>query len=306
MSVPVAMAVPVLVARAPALGGGLAPALQLAPRGVLVEAVALLRGVELSDDLDLEGGVADAHALGRLDAALQDLRAAVHVVDHDVRRAADLPGAHRPHVEVVDGVHVGDGLELLHEHGLIDVLRRPRHQGVQSAGGGALGSEEHEYAEHHRAAGVGVAPPADAVGCEANVERLQPDAEGGQAHAQGLHQVADDVRDGRLHRRARLFLPMAVAVVVAVAVAQHLHKHEVHEEAHARDREHDGGVDLFRVEEAVDGLVQQHGGEAPDHHDGEQRPKHLRLREPEGELRRRLDVRQLERHERDGEAPHVR
>mmetsp|Transcript_77395 Transcript_77395/g.226979 ORF Transcript_77395/g.226979 Transcript_77395/m.226979 type:complete len:341 (-) Transcript_77395:108-1130(-) len=215
-------------------------------------------------------------------------------------------------MQIVNRVHMRKVNQLVHHFVLIDMLWGLGHEGAHTADGRALGCEDHQNAEEHRAAGVGVAPLADAAVRDADVEGLQPDAEGGHAHAEGLHDVADDMRYGCLHRRPCLLLalPMAVAMVagavaVAVTVAEHLHQDKVHEETNGCNHQHDRSVYGLRVQKPVHGCVQQHGGQRPDNHDRQQRAKHLGLLKPIGKLRRGLHFGELESQQRNDEAAHI-
>mmetsp|Transcript_93042 Transcript_93042/g.199542 ORF Transcript_93042/g.199542 Transcript_93042/m.199542 type:complete len:204 (+) Transcript_93042:313-924(+) len=199
-------------------------------------------------------------------------------VHHDVRCAEDLLGAQGPDVKVVDGVHLGYPAEVSRQLGLVNVPRGLHHQGADGAHYRGLRSEQHEDSEEDRATWVRVVPLADAVFCQADVEGLNPDAEGREADAQGLYDVAYDVGHGRLYGRSFVLtgIPaMAVAMIIATVVVpmtQDLHQHEVHDEADDADCEHERRIDWLRVGEAVHSLPDQHRCEGPHDHHGEQRP----------------------------------
>mmetsp|Transcript_20162 Transcript_20162/g.55600 ORF Transcript_20162/g.55600 Transcript_20162/m.55600 type:complete len:96 (+) Transcript_20162:353-640(+) len=75
---------------------------RIAKMAVAMKALGLQRSVKLPFDLNLEGGLADAHGLGDLDGRLESGGAMLRPINHEMGCAQDVLRPEDPNMQVMD------------------------------------------------------------------------------------------------------------------------------------------------------------------------------------------------------------
>mmetsp|Transcript_110608 Transcript_110608/g.263677 ORF Transcript_110608/g.263677 Transcript_110608/m.263677 type:complete len:291 (-) Transcript_110608:103-975(-) len=144
-------------------------------------------------------------------------------------------------------------------------------------------------------------------GDKANIKGLQPNAQGRQAHPEGLNNVPNDMGQRGLDCHVVTVVGVAMIITaVRVPVTKNLHQHQVDSEPEKTDEEHNLPVNGSWLYESRHSLPKQHSGESPNDGYRKQSSQHFGLLEAEGVLRSSLHLRQLQGDEGHDEPTHIR
>ena len=191
----------------------------------------------------LDRGVGDTELLQAVVRDVEDIAAGLDPVrvDDEVAGGDELAAVHRPHVEIVRGLHTGDLLQCSADLVEVDVSGDPFHQHP-----GGVKEEAHGPGQDDRRDDDG----SDGVGQD---EAGRPNDEARDDHGDGAEHVGKDVEVGTAH----------VHAVVLAADEQECGS-AVGDETDDRDDQHHRRVDVPVPAEPLDRLDHDPDGDRPD------------------------------------------
>ena len=242
--------------------------------------------------LDLEGGVADAEAVGEEAFELAGLL--LHVVEGQIAGHLHVGGeGHRlaaegPEVDVVDTGDAGRTGEGGRDGGGVEVRWRPVEEDVARPADEVDGGEGGGRGDEERRDRIEAFPSGEG------------DADAGDEHGDGAAEVGQEVQAGGADGEG----PVVVGAVRVGPSEQH-ERAGVHGDAEDTEHRHAQRADLDRVPQAVDRLPHEPGDAAEEHDAGHLRAEGVDAAPPERAARRWRTLREHRRPEGDEQADGV-